>query len=689
MKILQKNNQTIQTKEEQIHISSEFLHQLPYLQQKNDSLFYTLKHHAIFKANTTAYAFIDGKGNLAHSLTYQHLYADVMKLASYLQSTLPKTYGERALIIYNNSNDFITAFMACQAIGLIAVPAYAPKNNHHMSRLNNIIENAKACCVLSHSPHIEKVKTHVDVFPTLKKDAVIDTSSIPDNTVPLPWQRHTIHPISLLQYTSGSTGNPKGVMVSQQNLVYNCDYIAKSTELQPTDRWLSWLPNYHDLGLISGFLTGLYLGITNYSLETSSYIKDPLIWIKSIGSYAITHSGGPNFAYQACVDAAKNTPDLAVNLSSWKCAFNGAERIRASTLAAFSTTFGVYGFKDSAHFPCYGLAEATVMVSGKGLSSKLKTATLCREKLVQNQVVHIDQSHPKASTFISVGPCILETVVSIIDPVTQEPCSSDQIGEIYVAGPTVTLGFWGDEIKTAEMFKTINGVPHVKTGDLGFLSDDKQLFITDRIKDILIINGKNSYPSDLEETIEQLEPHFLNNGTIVFQKDTHIVASIETQRHTLKNMDKEETKKQVQMAILNAYDICLTDVLFVHPLKNPRTSSGKKQRSKCKAMFLETSTPHTPQTTPKQVNKPASPIHQKIQETLNKLLHKDPLYSQAELIDITSNSLLLIKFTLELEAQFMVTITQNDIITSRSISSLASVIDLKQNEAIYSFSQSM
>ncbi|MBE9235320.1 fatty acyl-AMP ligase [Anabaena aphanizomenioides LEGE 00250] len=539
-----------------------------------------------------AYTFLRDGETDEFSLTYQELEEKAKAIASRLQS-LGGT-GERALLLYPPGLEFITAFLGCLYAGVIAVPAYPPRKNMNFLRLQSIIKDAQATLILTTSSLLTDLVSQWAENPELPNMRWLSTDDI-DNYLSSHWQQPKLDENSLafLQYTSGSTGTPKGVMVTHGNLLSNQRSIQIGFGHTEKTIFVGWLPLFHDMGLIGNVLQPLYLGIPSILMSPVAFLQKPLRWLQAISRYKATTSGGPNFAYDLC--ARKITPEeLAhLDLSSWEIAFNGAEPVRADTIEKFTNHFAPCGFRKEAFYPCYGMAETTLFVSGGLKTSDPVLYPVEATALEENRVIAA-KSDQTTKTIVGCGRTWLEEKIAIVDPDSLTLCPDDRIGEIWVSGPSVAAGYWRKPEQTAETFQaylsdTGEG-PFLRTGDLGFLQNG-ELFVTGRLKDVIIIRGQNHYPQDIELTVQNSHPALrLNSGaafTIEQKGQQRLVVVQEVERTYLRKLDIKEVVGNITEAVIDNHGIQLYATVLIKPGSIPKTSSGKIQRHACHRGFLE------------------------------------------------------------------------------------------------------
>jgi natural product biosynthesis luciferase-like monooxygenase protein len=558
-----------------------------------DTLVDILHCRALYQPDKKAFIFLLDGETEEISLTYLELDLRARAIATRLQNL--GASGERALLIYLPGLEFIAAFFGCLYAGVVAVPAYPPRRNQSLSRLQSIVADARATIALTTKTVLSNVERQFTQSPTLEALHWLATDNIASDLAQA-WDKPAISrdTLAFLQYTSGSTGTPKGVMVTHGNLLHNEQMIQQG--MQNTDKsiGLGWLPVFHDMGLIGNVLQPLYLGFPCILMSPVAFLQRPLRWLQAISRYKATTSGGPNFAYELCVSKITNEQRETLDLSSWDVAFNGAEPVRAETLERFATAFEPYGFRREAFYPCYGMAETTLLVSG-GLKAALPVIkTIQGNALEQNQVIFsASQENDAVRTLVGCGQTFPEQQIVIAHPDILTRCQPLEVGEIWVSGNNVAQGYWNRPEETQTTFRayladTGEG-PFLRTGDLGFLQD-RELFVTGRLKDLIIIRGRNHYPQDIELTVEQSNPILQQGSTAAFSVEVNgqerLVVACEVERTSRRNLDLDEVVGAIRKAVSEQYDVEVYGVLLLKPGSIPKTSSGKIQRHACKAGFL-------------------------------------------------------------------------------------------------------
>ncbi|MBV8317834.1 MAG: AMP-binding protein, partial [Planctomycetaceae bacterium] len=502
--------------------------------------------------------------------------------------------GERVLLLYPPGLDFVAAFVGCLYAGAVAVPAYLPRVNRPMTRLRAIVAEARPGAVLTASAQGPDVPRWAEQIPELAGLHHLATDALGDDRAD-DWRDPGVgrETLAFLQYTSGSTADSKGVMVTHGNLLHNSALIHRCFESTPEGRGVFWLPLYHDMGLIGGVLQTLYCGGSSTLLSPVAFLQRPIRWLRAISRTRATISGGPNFAYDLCV--RKTTPEqrAGLDLSLWSVAFNGAEPIRAETLDRFVEAFGPFGFRREAFLPCFGLAEGTLMVSGGPKSAPPVVLAVRPEALARDRVALAPADDPRARVLVGSGRVPDDQVVAIVHPEARTRCPADGVGEIWVSGPSVAQGYWGRPEATERSFRGTladsGEGPFLRTGDLGFLHDG-ELFVTGRLKDLIIIRGRNIYPQDVEWTVERCHPALRHEGGAAFAVEAggeeRLVVIHEVERQA-KGEGVEALLRAIRQAVAEEHELDVHAIALLKPASLPKTSSGKVQRHACREAFLE------------------------------------------------------------------------------------------------------
>jgi 8-amino-7-oxononanoate synthase len=552
-----------------------------------------LRHRAAHQPDDAAFCYLADGETEAESWTYAELDRRARAIASWLESL--GLQGQRALLLYPAGLEFVAGFFGCVYAGVVAVPAYPPRKNRSLERIEAIAEDADAKVAITTQEVLDRVQGVLDENPSLKSLHWGVTDQFPTG-MEHDWRPPDVHgdTLAFLQYTSGSTGTPKGVMLSHSNLIHNSALICHAFEHTRSGVGVFWLPSYHDMGLIGGILQPMYYGRPNVLMSPMSFLQKPLRWLQAITRYKSTVSGGPNFAYELCLRRISPEERRTLDLSSWSLAFNGAEPIRPDTIAEFTRTFAECGFHPAAFYPCYGLAEATLMVTG-GLKTAVPVVrTFDAKALENNQAVDSLPDEEGSRTLVGCGKAFADQEVLIVDPETMTRCPDGRVGEIWVAGPSVAQGYWRHAEETAKTFlaylKDSGRGPYLRTGDLGFLNDG-ELFVTGRLKDLIIIRGRNFYPQDVEQTLEKAHPLLRPSSSAVFMIEVGgrerlgVVAEIERGRNRLQQ-ELDEVFDAVRKSVSAEHEIPMEAIVLIKAGSIPKTSSGKIQRHACRNGFL-------------------------------------------------------------------------------------------------------
>jgi len=555
---------------------------------------------------------IDGEAEGDH-LTHATLDCQARGIGALLASY--RAAGERALLLYPAGLEFISAFFGCLYAGVIAVPLPAPNLTHPqrtIPRLRAIINDAQPSVVLTTSAILADTGDLFAQAPELQNIRWVPTDMVAGDLAE-EWQDPGVtgNTLALLQYTSGSTAEPKGVMISHGNLIHNSVYISRLFALNPNGVTVTWLPAFHDMGLTNGIIQPVYKGRPCYLMPAVSFLMRPVRWLEAISRFKATISGGPNFAYELCTRRVTPEQRETLDLTSWDVAYNGAEPVRADTMRRFAATFASCGLRPGTLHPCYGLAEATLLVSGGSLRDGI-VRTIQVPALERNHVVDARDQDRNVRTLVSSGHALPDTKIVIADPESLTACAPDQVGEIWVSGPSVSQGYWNRPEETERAchacLKETGEGPFLRTGDLGFIQDG-ELFVTGRLKDLIILSGRKLYPQDIELTAEQSHPALRPACCAVFAVDGPdeerlvIVAEVEPHYRPASRtspgreasahspgrlpLDVEAVVRAIRGAVAEQHDARAHTVVLLRAGRIPKTTSGKVQRHACKAGFLE------------------------------------------------------------------------------------------------------
>lgn len=503
-------------------------------------------------------------------------------------------FGDRALLLFATGPAVWEALWGCLAAGVIAVPLKTPNLNRRSEQLEQVCRDCTPSVVMTDEETANLLTRRAEVHPYFSRLSVITPDQWRIERRELAPKRLTGDVTAYLQYTSGSTSRPKGVQISHGNLLANAELIRRGMEIRIfDDRGVTWLPHYHDMGLVGGYLETLFTKNTSWCLPPEEFALRPEHWLQLISKHSASICGGPDFAYRFCADRVKEKHLEGVDLSCWRVAYIGAERIRPETLQGFTERFSPYGFRDSAFFPCYGLAEATLMATGGPAEASPVVRRVSSSALLENRIAP-PGSEADATTLAGSGKAFEESPIVILDPTTGRPVGDDHIGEVFVSGPAVTRGYFNRSELNNELFRDmiIDGRPErfLQTGDLGFLSEG-ELFITGRTKEMMIVRGRNLYPDDIErltcEAHKALEP----GGAVAFSVELagqeSLVIATEVRRSAV-NMDVfEPVLAAIRHRIVEAFGVTPSEILLLRPATIPRTSSGKLRRLDVRRSYVD------------------------------------------------------------------------------------------------------
>ncbi|PYP88087.1 MAG: hypothetical protein DMF61_08285 [Blastocatellia bacterium AA13] len=569
------------------------------------SIIELVQQRAIQHPHRSAYVFLaDGESETAR-LTYAELNQAAQTIGARLQACAGQ--GERVLLLFPSGLEFVKAFLGSLYAGLIAVPAYPPRKNRGLSRISSIAADCTPKIVLTTSSLSSQVRSWAERVPGQEIQVLALDEEIA--TPAQPWRdpRITTDSLAFLQYTSGSSGTPKGVMVSHGNMMANEEMIRRAFDQSESSVIVSWLPLFHDMGLIGGLLQPLYVGATCVLMPPTAFLQKPLRWLDAISRYRGTTSGGPNFAYDLCVRKISEGQRQELDLSSWRVAFNGAEPVRAETLESFSNAFEAAGFERRAFYPCYGLAEATLFVTGGEAQVEPRIERVSAASLQQNAAVSIQSDLPEISpepgpdlkpevkTVVGCGHAWFEQEIIIVDPATETRLEPGAVGEIWIAGPNVAQGYWRRPEETAQSFNArLSGegsseLRFLRTGDLGFI-DEGDLFVTGRIKDLIIVRGGNYYPQDIELSVERSHPALRAGCGAAFsiERDGNqqVIVVQEIDHHHSSGLDLDAVIAGIRSAVAWEHEISLADIVLIRRGTVLKTSSGKIMRFAARAAYL-------------------------------------------------------------------------------------------------------
>jgi amino acid adenylation domain-containing protein len=566
-----------------------------------------LRERAREHPERTAAIFLQDGETEADRRTYAALDLRARAIAARLQERGAQP-GDRALLLDPPGLDFIDAFFGCLYAGVVAVPCHPPRPGREQPRLKAILADAGARFALTTAAIAGKLATLAADDPEIAELTRLASEDLPDGLAGA-WQPPAVdsEALAFLQYTSGSTSTPKGVMVTHANLVFMERLIADVFRQDESSVVVGWLPVYHDMGLIGNVLQPLWLGATCVLMAPVAFLRRPRRWLEAISRYRATTSGGPSFAYELCADKIAEEDRRGLDLSSWRVAFNGAEPVRAAALERFAAAFAPAGFRREAFQPCYGLAEATLLVSGLRSVRSVGGPVLLEADATALEEGKVEEGGGRLRTLVGCGGVPAEQPVAVVDPATLRPCPPGRVGELWVRGPGVAAGYWRRPAETREVFGAVmekhtdekegdtdgdtDGHGWLRTGDLGFLREG-ELFVTGRLKDLIILRGRNHYPQDLELTAERSAPGLAVGSSAAFSVDFDgeerlVVAQEVAPRARLDAAGLAAVAAAIRRAVAEEHEVQVWEVLLLKAGTIPKTSSGKIQRRATRVLYLD------------------------------------------------------------------------------------------------------
>ncbi|MBZ5482863.1 fatty acyl-AMP ligase [Priestia megaterium] len=570
------------------------------LNSNYSSMIDLLSHKAMIHPEKVVYTFLSNDNQDETNITYQELHMYAQQIAAYLQHL--GLEGQRALLMYPSGIDYVKAFLGCIYANVTPVPVYPPGLSRNMERLKAIMDDSATNIILTTTQLHSKISFHFsDELSNMNlKWIPIDDISHDHRD---QWSQPKVDKESLafLQYTSGSTSSPKGVMVTHGNILHNEAMIKAACQHNEDTVMLGWLPMYHDMGLIGNILQPLYLGAKCVFMSPMDFLQKPFRWLSAISKYKATISGGPNFAYDLCLKKITDEQKMQLDLSSWEVAFNGAEPVRYETIQKFARAFKDCDFKLNQFFPCYGMAEATLFITGNEKLTKPVSKGFCKESLLENKAIERPINSEDSVKLVGCGMTWLDQKVEIVNTDSLSKCALNEIGEIWVKGDSIAKGYFGREQETNYAFnntvKDTNENGFLRTGDLGFFHEG-QLFVTGRLKDVIVLRGKNHYPQDIELTVEKADEAIISGASAAFSVDINgeekliIVAEIERKYRPRPHKERElkgyldNVLRSIRQQVMEEHEVQPYSIYLLKTSSIPKTSSGKIQRRACKNAYL-------------------------------------------------------------------------------------------------------
>jgi acyl-CoA synthetase (AMP-forming)/AMP-acid ligase II/acyl carrier protein len=573
-------------KHQQILISENIYTDFPA-----DNFIDLLQLRAKNQPDDIAFVFLNDGENEEGNISFKQMHEKAKVIAATLQKTCKK--GDRAVLLFPNGIEFIVTVFGCLYAGVIAVPAYPPRRNKQNNRFKSIVENSECAFIITNENIYANIRKNFADEDFFTKPEYLVFENL-DDQIASQWSKPFIDPedLATLQYTSGSTGKPKGVMVSHRNIIYNSEVIKQAYGHTEKLIGVNWLPNFHDMGLFGTLFQIIYNGCINYIIPPAAFIRKPFNWLNAISKYKATTAGGPNFAFDYCIEKISDEERDQLDLSSLQVLFSGAEPVKKETIINFEKAFKQSNFSTKQTYPCYGLSESVLMVTGGDYKNEPFYFSASANALEQNLIFPATENEVSRE-LVSSGFPWGETKVAIVNPETKTVCQAGNIGEIWISSPSVCKGYWRDTEETERIFRahlsdTKEG-PFLRTGDLGFIHRGN-LFVTGRLKDLIIIRGKNHYPMDIEKTVENCHEALVSNANAAFSIDVlnqeRLVIIQEIKRTYLKDLNVDEVCETIRQGVAEEYELQVYSIVLLRTGSIPKTSSGKIQRRMCKADYL-------------------------------------------------------------------------------------------------------
>jgi len=553
-----------------------------------------LRHWARQRPDERAFVLLSDHAREEASLTFAEFERRADAVAHQLRGRCRP--GERALLLFPQSIDFLVALFGCLIAGVIAVPMMVPRRQSARDSSGAILADCAPRLALTNSATLQ---ARSDLIERFRSSAVewleVDQIKCSEAKSAQASRQPTADDIAILQYTSGSTSEPKGTIVTHGNLLANSEMIRASHGNTSLSTYVSWVPLYHDMGLILNALQSFYVGALCVLLAPVTFMQRPLIWLKAIHDYRAEVAGGPNFGFDLCVNRFRPELMQGIDLSCWKLALNGAEPVQAKTIERFSATFAPFGFNPAAMFPAYGMAEATVLISGGRRGAGPTIVNVDRKALQRGQAFAASPG-TESQPVVGCGKNLPGEQIAIVDPDSRQRRSTNRVGEIWVQGGNVARGYWDKTEETGDAFHARidgeDGAQWLRTGDLGFLDETGELFITGRIKDVIIIRGRNHYPQDIESTVQASHPALRPNygaafGTVDAQSEERLIIVQEVERTQRNRCSVDELEGCIREAVVEQHEIAPHRIVLIRPGQIPKTTSGKIQRSLTRRLWLD------------------------------------------------------------------------------------------------------
>lgn len=644
-----------------------------------------LRCHSENQAGNIAFQVLGKDGELYEEADYGLLWEVSLAVAAQLSSRCKR--GDRVIISQPTSLNYIYTLLGCLIAGIVAVPFYPVKNRNKAKQLVDLVKSCDSSLIVTTSEDCSNLSL---LLNNLGLDiGILGAEALfgYDNAINFKYEPQEDCSVAYIQYTSGSTSKPKGVRISNGNLTANVRYLTDTVCGTSDDVFVNWLPLYHDMGLVITVLWPIYLGAKSILLPSASFVSNPLVWIKSISDNKGTICGGPNFCYELCLEKIPPSSLSFLDLSSWQIAFNSAEPVLEKTLRRFSSYFMVSGFNDKAFYPCYGMAEATVFFSGKGRHSGYSSLNIDKDLLRKNRVRMIEIDSDCGTHVVSCGGVGNSHSFKILGLDAKDENEDLEVGEICIAGPSIFDDYWLNEGDDQSIYRNgkniiIGNCDYYKTGDLGF-SFKGELYITGRLKDIIIVKGKNYYPNDIENSIQDSHYAIRRGGCAVFvlcsDDQEELVGVVELKKQYFKDVNTRVLAGIVRKHILADQNIYLNKIVFTRPFVIPLTSSGKVQRSKLAKLYINGELKGIDEKVNQNVSviPPSNDTERELVRIWSLVLKRDVISINSDYFDLGGSSIEAIEILARIHEAFpQVEIKQDSLIKYSNVASLAKFIDV-------------
>ncbi len=590
----------------------------------------TLNHWSTIQPENRAYTMLNSQGEEEYHISYGELKQKAITTASELLQQ--EIHARTVVLMYPPGIDFVVALLGCIYAGIIPAPLHTVRKNRSNKRIIEIIKHSNCAALLSNHQAIDEIRQLIEQEPGWNNHIpLLATNNLPNTHNPIvSFPSPPESAVAFLQFTSGSTSLPKGVVITHKNCMSNLRMMTAVSQASPSSVFVSWLPHYHDLGLVAHLLHSLFNGSHCVMLAPATFLFQPVQWLQAISKYNGYLSGAPNFGYQLCVDRISPQDMQGLDLSAWQLAINAAEPIKPETLVDFSHKFAKVGFKKTTFLPAYGMAEATVFISSGSREDMPVVKNFDWDTVTTDGIAKAANKSSRIKTLVGCGVSKLEGDIRIVDPTIEKELASNHIGEIWIAGDNVTAGYYNNESATLTTFSYLSNsdTRYLKTGDLGFIDETGELFITGRKKDLIIINGVNYYPQDIESVIEEVHPDIrpgcIAACGITINATEELVVFAELKKESLHHLQEdqdyiERLAEKLCTAIGESIDISLRRLLLLKPNHISKTSSGKICRHDCKVSYMNNKLDPLAEWPPVKATHPS--IGEKIMPNIGNTLH--------------------------------------------------------------------